>query len=239
MILLSAIELEDCKAAYHWHRGFAGANDALYPRTFDDFEQLVMDGCVWAARSTNLDYLALAYASYDEVAKVCEIGGLMVAKQAEGKGLGSLMMRLAMAHAILEENLLSIPGVRIIAHVLRTNNDPRAIIERKLRFRLVNEVAIPSTDLPGLRAEEDGMVHGLEYELVTPDSIDALADWATAWTGRLSGDEVADIELRPGVTMTDWAKALHALAAESRADIMKAANDGPASQGIGDETAAE
>ena len=79
MILLSAIDYDECKAADGWHRGFAGANDALFPRSRDRFEDLVMEGSVWAARDPSGDYLALAYASYNEADKECEIGGLMVA----------------------------------------------------------------------------------------------------------------------------------------------------------------
>src|SRR5205085_6948820 len=98
MILFSALEAEDCLAAYHWHCGFSGANDALFPRDHDHFQSMVMDGSVWAARSTSGDFLALAYSTYDEAHRVCEIGGLMVAHQARSKGLGGTIMRLALGH---------------------------------------------------------------------------------------------------------------------------------------------
>lgn len=212
MILFSAIDIDDCLGAYHWHRGFSGANDALFPRQFDDFEQLVMEGSVWAARESTGDYLALAYASYDEAKKECEIGGLMVATQARGKGLGAMMMFLALAHALLEEDLLADPAVRIVAHVLRSNDMPRGIIERKLMFRHARSVCIPGGVLPGLRTEDDGNVHGDEYELTRPESLVALAEWARSWTGQLPNDQIADIELRAGVSMEDWRDALDEMA---------------------------
>jgi ribosomal protein S18 acetylase RimI-like enzyme len=131
LILFSAIDHEDCLSAYHWHRGFSGANDALFPRQFDDFEQLVLEGSVWAARDSSDNYLALAYASFNAEKKECEVGGLMVATQARNKGLGAMMMRLALIHILLEEDLLADPAVRVVAHVLKSNparrvgEDPR------------------------------------------------------------------------------------------------------------------
>lgn len=213
MILLSAIDFDECKAAYGWHRGFAGANDALFPRSRDRFEELVMEGSVWAAREPSGDYLALAYASYNEIEKECEIGGLMVAVQARGKGLGTLVMRLALAHIVLEENLLSDPNVRVVAHVLKANPMPRNIIESQLQFVHAKQVEIPQEALPGLRADPDGIIRGDEFELSKPRTLLALAEWAKSWTGKLADGHVADIELRNGVSLLDWSAALEDLAA--------------------------
>jgi hypothetical protein len=209
MILFSALEADDCLAAYQWHRGFSAANDALFPRNQDDFESLVMEGSVWAAKSPGGDYLALAYSTYNEHTRVCEIGGLMVAQQARSKGLGGTIMRLALAHVLVEENLLE-AGARVVAHVLEGNDDPRRLITDGLKFRHATAVQIPETQLRGLRSR-NGFVHGDEFELSTPESIEALAKWARSWTGELQGD-AAHIELRSGIQMHDWAEALEDLA---------------------------
>ena len=217
MILLSAIDYDECIAAYNWHRGFAGANDALFPRSRENFEDLVMNGSVWAARSPSGDYLALAYASFNETDKECEIGGLMVAAQTRGKGLGTLVMRLALAHALLEENLLADPDVRIVAHVLASNQMPRRIIEDQLRFVHSRVVEIPAEALPGLKADEDGFIRGDEFELSRPGTLLALAQWARSWDGKLADGHVADIELRSGITLAHWAEALEDIAATAPA----------------------
>lgn len=209
MILFSALEADDCLAAYQWHRGFSAANDALFPRDQDDFQSLVMEGSVWAAKSPNGDYLSLAYSTFNEDKRVCEIGGLMVARQARKQGLGGNIMRLALGHALVEENLLDV-GARVISHVIEGNDDPRRLITDGLKFRHVSAVRIPDSELPGLRAR-DGFVHGDEFELTKPDSLNALAKWARSWTGQLNGS-VAHVELRSGVKMTDWAEALEDLA---------------------------
>ena len=122
-------------------------------------------------------------------------------------------MRLALAHILLEENLLSDPQVRIVAHVLKANPMPRNIIEQQLRFAHAKPVSIPQEALPGLRADPDGIIRGDEFQLSRPATLLALADWARSWSGKLSDGHVADIELRNGISLSDWALALEDLAA--------------------------
>jgi len=89
---------------------------------------------------------------------------------------------------------------------------PTAIIERKLMFRHARSVCIPGAALAGLGTEDDGNVHGAEYELTISESLVALAEWARSWTGQLPNDQMADIELRAGVSMEDWRDALDEMA---------------------------
>lgn len=212
MILFSAISHDDCMGAYQWHRGFTAANDALFPRNEEQFQDLVMHGSVWAACATSGEYLAQAYANFDEQSLECEIGGLMVAKQAQGMGLGATIMRLALAHALVEEDILSIDGARVVAHVLKSNPEPRKIITDKLLFKLAKTVEIPGDALPGLRADPDGIIRGDEFEISLPESLESLAQWAQGWNDSLNGDGQALIDLRDGVSMDLWAEALRDIA---------------------------
>lgn len=139
----------------------------------------------------------------------------MVAAAERGRGLGSTIMRLALGHSLLEENLLDITGARIVAHVLKGNDEPRKLITGGLRFHYAKSVKIPAVNLPGLRAQNDGFVHGDEFELSKPDSIEALATWARSWTGHSNG-HTSHVELRDGVHLQDWAYALDELAARHR-----------------------
>jgi hypothetical protein len=135
----------------------------------------------------------------------------MVAEEARSKGLGGTIMRLTLAHMLLEENLLAIAGARVVAHVVEGNLRPLGIIKDALRFRYAGSVKIPADELPGLRSR-DGFVYGDEFELQFPETVLALAQWAEAWNGHLNGS-TAHVELRNGVSMTDWAAALRAIAA--------------------------
>lgn len=213
MLLFSAIEYDDCAAAHEWHENFAESEEALFPRPFDDFEQMVMCGSVWAARSTSDDFVAQAYSCYDEAKNECEIGGLMVSPDVRGQGVGGTIMRLALAHTLVEENILAISDVRVVAHVLRTNQMPRSIIEKKLLFTIDKPVQIPAEELPGLKANEDGFVHGDEYLISLPDTPLALANWAEEWHDQVNGGSDAVIDLRAGVSLEMWAEALRDIAA--------------------------
>ena len=208
MILFSAIEHEDCLAAYHWHRGFSAANSSLFPRSLERFQDLVMEGSVWAATDTSGNYLAQAYAAFDEDTLECEVGGLMVAEQERGHGLGATIMRLALAHALVEEDILCIPNARVIAHVLASNNDPRGIIENKLKFKHARSLEIPAEALPGLKPDSDGFIRGDEFEIQLPETLTALAEWAENWHDHVNGGSEAIIELRTGISMLLWSKAL-------------------------------
>ncbi|WP_370103701.1 GNAT family N-acetyltransferase [Bradyrhizobium yuanmingense] len=75
-----------------------------------------MDGHVWSARDDNGDYLGLAYAHLDDQRFTRELGGLMVVRSWQRKGVGSVLMRLTLGHLLIEETTLA-RGQKIIAYV--------------------------------------------------------------------------------------------------------------------------
>ncbi len=81
-----------------------------------------------------------------------------------------------------------------------------------LKFRHRKKISVPGSKLPGLKTDHAGMVHGDEYELSVPQSLDALAAWCDAWRGELKDGTSAEVELRPGVTLNLWAKAFRGMA---------------------------
>jgi hypothetical protein len=169
---------------------------------------MVMAGCVWSAKNAGREYLAQAYARYDEVTKECEVGGLMVSEKARNKGLGLTMMSLALAHSLVEENILSIEGVKVVAHVLRDNAKPRSIIQNHLKFSLLDSVEIPSHVLPGLKADPDGMIRGDEFGITIPDTLDFLIKWSSEWKPVSATGDALDIDFRRGMDMADWSRIL-------------------------------
>jgi hypothetical protein len=212
-ITFRIVDSSEAGRAFHWHRGFAAAGEAIYPRNEKTFEDLVFDRSVWCAVSSNDEYLALSYASFSDEDGVWEIGGLMVAAAMRGKGLGLIMMCLPLAGMLVNEQPLSWEVVpEIVAHVLASNDAPRRIIP-KVGFVFDHPVEIPAAALPGLKADPDGFIRGDEFHLKIPDALIALADWCDAWDGKLLDGTDASIDLLPGVTLADWAMAFREMAA--------------------------
>lgn len=209
MIEFSLVDPLQGREAYQWHRGFAAGNDCIFPRRWNQYEQLAADGQLWCARNEKGDYLALAYFCFDKGS--WEVGGLMVATSERGNGAGSTITRLTLGHLLFEEDPLD-RGEPIITHVHIENPDPRHIIESALRFRRRGTIKVSGADFPGLRTNAAGEVVGDEFELVKPDTLTALADWCGRWKGQLKDGRDANIVLRPETSLPMWAEAFRDMA---------------------------
>lgn len=212
MIKFCVVDPVEGREAYQWHRGFAASNDCIFPRPWTKYEGLADEGQLWCARNDTGDYVALAYFCFDD--GKWEIGGLMVAVQERGKGVGSIITRLTLGHVLFEEDPLD-RGESVIAHVHAENLEPRPIIENVLKFRLSRRIKVPGSALPGLRTNAAGEVEGDEFELVMPDTLNALAQWCDTWNGRLKDGREAQILLRPGTSLSMWASAFCDMASRS------------------------
>ena len=135
----------------------------------------------------------------------------MAATPERGRGIGSIIMRLTLGHLLFMEDPLD-RGEKVIAHVHAENDDPRPIIEEKLKFRLSGKIEAPGSDFPGLRTNDAGMVEGDEFELVKPDTLSALADWCDTWDGKLKDGANTQVLLSDGTTLSMWADAFHDMA---------------------------
>lgn len=212
MVEFCVVDPAEGREAYQWHRGFAASNDCIFPQPWATYEGLADEGRLWCARNDTGDYLALAYFRFD--GGKWEVGGLMVATQERGKGVGSIITRLTLGHVLFEEDPLD-RGESIIAHVHAENLEPRRIIEDVLKFRLSRRIKVPGSALPGLRTNTAGEVEGDEFELVKPNTLDALAQWCDTWSGRLKDGRDAQVLLRPGTSLSMWARAFRDMAARS------------------------
>jgi GNAT superfamily N-acetyltransferase len=190
---------------------FARANDAIFPRTEEKFLELARDRQLWCAISDADEYLGMSYANVDEDKNEVEIGGLMVHEAARGRGLGDFMMRVPLIHFLAMERPLHWDSPpTIVAHVLAGNPMPRNIIQRT-GFAHHEEVCIPGHQLPGLRTDADGNVHGDEYHLKIPDAVMELADWIEGWDECMRDGSKAVIKMLEGDTRANWAAALRDL----------------------------
>lgn len=188
--------------AYQWHRGFAAGDEHLFPRAKSAYGELVLNGAVWCAVTASNDYCAMAYYAEDDDA--WEVGGLMVSQSERGRGVGSILMRLALGTVLTEQDPLN-SGERVIAHVHAANVKPRGLIEHRLKFAFSQPVKIHGSKLPGLKTDDEGYVNGDEFELTVPGSLEALAEWCEGWSGELNDGTPAVVILPNRQTLDGWA----------------------------------
>ncbi|MBY0287493.1 MAG: GNAT family N-acetyltransferase [Mycobacteriaceae bacterium] len=209
-VVFAHVDPAHARDAFHWHRGFAAANDMLFPRSWAEYENLANDGRIVCATEDGL-YLGLCYYTWDDSEEEWEVGGLMVDSRQRKRSLGSILTRVTLGHLLFEEEPLS-RHERIISHVHRQNDAPRRLVEDQLGFTFVREITVESARVPGLPVEADGLVHGDLFQLAHPYTVELLALWCESWEGKLRDKTPAEIELFEGVTVQLWGQAFRRMA---------------------------
>lgn len=194
---------------YQWHRGFAAANDNLFPRPWGVYEKLAGEGRIWCVQDHKGNYVGLSYFHLDGA--VWEVGGLMVDTRERKTGVGSILARLTLGHLLFEEDPLR-RGERVVVHVHAENEAPRVLIEKVLKFRHHGRVSVLGSELPGLKTNAEGFVEGDEFEMNCPETLVALADWCDGWTGALKDGRQVQITLAPRTSLSLWAEAFRDMA---------------------------
>lgn len=204
MITFRIIDHHEVGHAYAWHIEFASADHAIFPRGEEEFGNLALDRCLWGAFNPDGRLLGLSYIKIETNRKSIEVGGLMVSASARGKGIGGVLMRLPIAHLLVNEQPLDWKTQpTILTHVLKDNENPLGVI-RDCGFICAKDVKIPADQLPGLRASEDGFVHGLEFHFDIPSALVSLATWLKDWSGTLRDDDPCAVDLREGDSLDIW-----------------------------------
>jgi GNAT superfamily N-acetyltransferase len=205
------LDTSEVGRAHAWHSGFASANDAILPRTEQQFYDLALDRSLWCAITDEDEILGMSYLSVSGDNKKIEVGGLMVAKKTRGQGIGDAMLRLPLIHFLVNERPLRWePQPCILTHVVAGNDDPVRIIER-CGFKFAFSDSWPAEELPGLRTGDDGKVHGHEFHLVIPDGVQELAKWMQSWNGKLRDGTDAEIKMLEDESIEDWAGILSSM----------------------------
>lgn len=208
-VVIRHVTRQDANDAFLWHCEFSAADENLFPRTWDQFEVLANEfQLICAVEDGN--YVGLCYYVQDEKGR-WEVGGLMVAANQQDRSLGSVLTYIALSNLLVDEQPLE-RGEPVISHVHRDNKAPRGLVER-LKFVFRQRIKVPGASLPGLKTDDEGFVHGDEFELSKPDTLLVLADWCDGWAGELRDGTPADIQLRQGLTLAQWAEALREIAA--------------------------
>lgn len=180
--------------AYRFHAAVVASDDHIWPRTKDQIRQYAEDGSLFSIRRDSTgEYVGLVYAILDEEHSPpqWEVGGLTVAPPYKGRGLGSLLVRFAVAYTFAMEQPW-VNGQHVVAHVHEDNMEPRNVLHR-IGFDLLGMVEIPGHIAPASmkRNATTGNVSGLELRFM-PEGLRSLVEWFASDTVSTlkSGDTV-------------------------------------------------
>lgn len=204
------LDASAARRAFAWHRKFAENDNHIFPRTAEQYHALIKEGRVVGA-SSNGEFLGLTYYCLEGVN--WELGGLMVADSARGRGIGLTLARVALGHLFFDEDPFA-DGGTVIAHVHAENQAPRKLLGEGLKLTLGEPVTIRGDLLPGLKQNADGNVVGDVYELTTSEPLRSLRDWALSWQDKLPDGSRARINLGEAITLKHWAEAFMQLGAD-------------------------
>lgn len=164
------------ESAYRFHAAVCASNEHIWPRNREQIQKYAEDGSLFAVwKETTGEFVGLQYAVFDEEANQWEIGGLTVAPMYRGYGLGTLLVRFALAFTFaLEQPWLN--REHVVAHVHENNMDPRNLLHR-LGFDLHKMVEIPDEVAPkSMKRNADLNVSGMELRF-TAAGLQELVRW--------------------------------------------------------------
>ncbi|HXH92352.1 MAG TPA: GNAT family N-acetyltransferase [Thermoanaerobaculia bacterium] len=191
---LTAVPKEHAEAAYAFHESSGGT--FVWPRSLQYIRDLAADGCLFAAWNADGDPVGLAYAEkLEEDVESWEIGGLTVERNARKHGLGTVLLRFALANVfVYHYKHLPYPFPRIIAHVLASNKRPRHILP-ELGFEWRGSVEKPRGTVPAtFPRDADGLVRG-DVFVYTPRGLIDLSKWFDDFDGTLLGNCRCEFDL--------------------------------------------
>jgi len=174
--LLSKIPSSAAAEAFLFHLAVSASDPHIWPRTDDEIQQYAESGYLFGIRQMDTGkFVGLVYAILDVGAATWEVGGLAVAESSQGLGIGTLLMRFALAHTIVYEQPWQ-NGQELITHVHEANMDPRRILKR-LGFEFSKQIQVPEGLAPkSMQRNEAGNVVGDEFQF-THVGIQRLSEW--------------------------------------------------------------
>jgi RimJ/RimL family protein N-acetyltransferase len=195
--------------AYRFHAAVSLSDEHIWPRSEDQMRQYTDEGSLFAIwRESTGEYVGLVYSILEEehTPPQWEVGGLTVAAAYRDRGLGSLLVRFAVAHTFAFAQPW-INSQHVVAHVHEENMEPRNVLHR-LGFDFYQMVEIPGEIAPkSMKRNKELNVSGLELRF-TVDGLRKLTDWFASDTlSTLRNGDTVVFDLGP-VTLDDLRRSL-------------------------------
>lgn len=209
----SVVPSSAAEEAFAFHHQIAASNEHIWPRTLEQLKGFAQEGFLFGARRTDTgEFVALCYVAREGDAGDREVGGLTVADSVQKHGVGTFLVRFALAHVMTYENPWA-TGQDVIAYVHESNDRPRGLLKR-LGFTHVDRIEIDGADAPpSMKRNAAGNLVGDRFRF-TRDGLRALAGWFTnEFDGTLGrGGPKAEIRLHEPARLEDMLEALRDLA---------------------------
>ena len=175
---------------------------------------MAQDGLLFGARtSSSREIVGLCYLTADEREEEWEIGGLTVVQELQHLGIGTFLVRFAIAHALAFDAAPDDEAVRrVIAYVHEENQAPRILLD-KLGFIWIDKIEVPGTHAPAsMKRNVAGNLIGDKF-LFTPAGLRLLSRWLNDFDGKVQETgPAAIIEIEPPITLDHLREALGRLA---------------------------
>lgn len=195
--LLAKVPSSAAAEAFLFHEAVSASDSHIWPRTDAEIQEYAESGCLFGVRQMDTgDFIGLIYAVLNEETATWEVGGLAVSDTVRGLGIGTLLMRFALAHTIVYE----MPwhnGQDVIAHVHESNMAPRSILET-VGFEHSKQIEISGDTAPAsMKRNEAGNVVGDEFRFPRT-GIQSLSAWFNEQFDGTIGSGTAAVEFDLG-----------------------------------------
>ncbi len=213
-VSFSQVRSVEAAEAFAFHERISRSDTHIWPRTREQLSRLAGDGLLFGARLTkSREIVGLCYLTADELEEEWEIGGLTIAQDFQHLGIGTFLVRFAIAHALAFDAAPDDKAVRrVIAFVHEENQAPRILLD-KLGFIWVDKIEVPAADAPAsMKRNAAGNLVGDKF-LFAPAGLRLLSRWLDGFEGKIHADgPAAIIEIAPPVTLDHLREALNQLA---------------------------
>ncbi len=193
------------KGVFEFHKDHIG--EYIWPRTLDDFRQLAIDGCLYAAyeqpgtqpaKEVGVCYITDGEDPSGNPRR--EFGGIYVSDECRGTGVASALGTIAISNYYVWDPLRQDQreAEKLITHVHEFNDLPRRLLTTRLGFTETGDQETPPGEPTlSMRRNANGKVVGdlLEFD---KSKLLEFADWLESFSGQLIGkssQRIAEIEV--------------------------------------------